>query len=107
MLNMSEDSSRANVRTDTHSDDNSDTENTSHIIDYRTEANLSLTMPTPGMTQGLGQHGDFRLPESDDSSCDGDAEHSPTPRDKQYKSEPLHADQLHMNAGKGMSSLHY
>lgn len=74
---------RTDTRTDEHSDCGSDLENPSHIVDYRMDANISITMPTTGR----GIRRDYDTHASDDSSCDGDTELSPTPAGKRFKSE--------------------
>lgn len=88
----------ADTRTDDHSDCGSDVENTSHVVDYRLDANISLTMPTPEHTSRVG----YDLRESDDSSCDGDSELSPMPSTKRFKPDLRDEDRSpHMyNKGK-------
>lgn len=83
MLTMSCDVQRTDARADEHSDCGSDAENTSHVVDYRLDANMSLTIPTPESRKR--QNYDLRV--SDDSSCDGDSELSPTPSSKRFKPE--------------------
>lgn len=87
----------ADARTDEHSDCGSDVENTSHVVDYRLDANMSLTMPTPDHV--ARQNYDLRV--SDDSSCDGDSELSPTPASKRFKADVREEDRATHLYGKG------
>ncbi|XP_045208577.2 homeobox protein XHOX-3-like [Mercenaria mercenaria] len=81
MLTMNCEIPHTDTRTDEHSDCGSDFENTSHVADYRLDTNISLTMPTSGRRRDYDTH------VSDDSSCEGDTELSPTPASKRFKGE--------------------
>lgn len=97
MLTMSCEVQTVNARTDEHSDSGSDAENTSQVVDYRLDANMSLTMPTPDHVGR--QNYDLRV--SDDSSCDGDSELSPVPPSKRFKPDVREEDRSSLVYGKG------
>lgn len=104
MLTMNCEIPQTDARTDDHSDCGSDFENTSHVADYRLDANISFTMPT----NGHGIRRNFDTHNSDDSSCDGDTELSPTPAAKRFKSESDDATDTSPSQSfpKGMSHLY-
>ncbi|KAL4229392.1 sequence-specific DNA binding [Mactra antiquata] len=81
MLNMNCETHRTDIQADDHSDFGSDVENTSNVADYRMDANISLSIPT----NGLSRRRDYDTHVSDDSSCDGDNELSPMPPGKRFK----------------------
>jgi len=81
MLTMSCEVQQPVRQTDEHSDAGSDTENTSHVADYRTDGNMSLPLVTPD--RGIRRKFDERASDSD--SCDGDAELSPMQLGKRFK----------------------
>ena len=93
MLTMNND-----IRTDAHSDAGSDIENTSNVADYRLDPNLSLTMSTPNHRG----HRHFGMPDSDDSSCDGDVELSPVPKDKLKLEQHTDESQVLRSSARGM-----
>ena len=101
MLTMSCDVQNADARADEHSDCGSDIENTSQVVDYRLDANISLTMPTPEHVVRPG----YDLRASDDSSCDGDGELSPMPPSKRFKPDPRDEDRAALMFGKGKNSI--
>ncbi|WAR06154.1 HOX3-like protein [Mya arenaria] len=88
MLTMNCEIQHTDRRTDDHSDTGSDAENTSHVVDYRTDGHLSLPLTTP--ERSLTRKFDERL--SDESSCDGDTEVSPFPPGKRFKPETYEDD---------------
>lgn len=83
MLTMNCEIQRTDVQSDEHSDFGSDVENTSNVADYRMDANISLSIPT----NGLSNRRDYDTHVSDDSSCDGDNELSPMPPGKRFKAD--------------------
>ncbi|KAH3699833.1 hypothetical protein DPMN_074795 [Dreissena polymorpha] len=81
------------VRSDERSDCGSDAENTSHVVDYRLGANMSLPISTPVRPGGRRT---FDARDSDESSCDEDGECSPRPPGKRFKPDMFEDD-----GGKG------
>lgn len=89
MLTMNCEIQNVDARTDERSDCGSDAENTSHVVDYRLDANMSLPLSTP-VRPGVRRTFDAR--NSDDSSCDEDGECSPRPSGKRFKPDMYEDD---------------